>query len=176
MKKAMINYIKRDKFDIFYPPEYAIRPLMQYVLDLKQYGMKTVWECCDSGNSKITKVLKENYFNVISTDIQTGYNFFDYGPDDYDIIITNPPYSLKTEFLKRCYELGKPFALLLPLTALEGIERNKLFKKYGIEVLVFDKRVEFMNDTNTGAWFNSSWFCHKVLTEPLMFHELTKIL
>ena len=82
MKKAMINYMKNEKLDNLYTPEYAVKPLMEYILDLKQYNKNTVWECCDSGNSKITKVLKENYFDVINTDIQTGYNFFDYEPDE----------------------------------------------------------------------------------------------
>lgn len=175
MKKTMINYMKNEKFDNLYTPEYAVKPLLKYILDLKVRGAKTIWECCDPGNSNITKVFKENYYNVISSDIQTGYNFFDYEPENYDIIITNPPYSLKTEFLKRCYELGKPFALLLPITALEGIERGKLFKKYGIELLLFDKRVEFMTDSGkNGCWFNTSWFCHKVLPQQLIFEKLIK--
>ena len=41
-------------------------------------------------------------------------------PVQFDCIITNPPFSLKQEFLQRCYELGKPFALLLPLTTFES--------------------------------------------------------
>jgi hypothetical protein len=172
MKKAMIDYIQKKKQDNYYTPEYAIIPLLKYINKLKYAD---IWECCDPGNSKITKVLKENGFGVVSTDIQTGYNFFKYEPKDYDIIITNPPYSLKTAFLKRCYELGKPFALLLPLTALEGIERSKLYRKYGIELLIFDKRIEFMNNKGkNGCWFNTSWFCHRVLPERLIFHELIK--
>lgn len=34
---------------------------------------------------------------------------------DYDFIITNPPFSLKKEFLLKCIDIGKPFALLLPM-------------------------------------------------------------
>jgi len=45
----------------------------------------------------------------------------------YDCIITNPPYSIKDRFLTRCYELKKPFALLMPLTALEGKYRQQLY-------------------------------------------------
>ena len=35
------------------------------------------------------------------------------------------------------------FALLLPLTALEGVERSKMFNDNGIEVMVLDKRIDF---------------------------------
>ena len=62
------------------------------------------------------------------------------------MIITNPPYSLKDDFLKKCYEYKKPFCLLLPITSLEGTERGNMFRENGIEVIVFDKRIEFLKD------------------------------
>lgn len=90
-------------------------------------------------------------------------------PDfDFDVIITNPPYSLKNEFLKKCYEYNKPFALLLPLTALEGKERGKLYKNKGIEIIVLNKRINFMKEKNN-VWFNTSWFCHEICKELLNF-------
>ena len=78
------------------------------------------------------------------------------------MIITNPPYSLKDEFLKKCYEYNKPFCLLLPITALEGKTRGELFREKDIQVIVFDGRVEYLNNKK-GNWFNTSWFCWKVL-------------
>lgn len=106
MKKAMINYIKSPKFDDIYTPSYAIEPLLEYI----PKGI-TVWECCDFGKSEITRLLKEHGCNVISTDKEE--NFFEYKPTEhFDMIITNPPYSLKDDFIAKCYEWGKPFALL----------------------------------------------------------------
>lgn len=87
--------------------------------------------------------------------------------------ITNPPYSLKDEFLKKCYEYKKPFALLLPITTLEGVTRNRLFKKYGIELLVFDKRINYMSNKKS-CWFNTSWFCWHLLPHQLIFERLVK--
>ena len=49
------------------------------------------------------------------------------------MIITNPPYSLKDEFIKKCYEWKKPFCLLLPITALEGKVRGKCLEKMVLE-------------------------------------------
>lgn len=174
MKQAMINYIKNEKFDNIYTPEYAIKPLLKYIPN-----NITVWECCDFGGSKITKVLKEYGCNVISTDKEE--NFLTYEPEThFDMIITNLPYSLKDEFLKRCYEWNKPFALLLPITALEGIKRGKMFRENGIELMVFDKRINFMENmfddykSKSGNWFNTSWFCHDVLSERLIFEELRR--
>ena len=165
MKKAMINYMQTEKNDELYTPEYAVKPLLKYLDKDKIY-----WECTDFGESNITKVLRENGFKVINTN-KAQINFLTDEPLDCDIIITNPPYTLKDEFIKRCYELNKPFLLLLPITALEGIERGKMYRKYGIELLVFDRRNEFMGKS---CYFNTSWFCYNILPEKLIFEELKK--
>lgn len=166
MKKAMIDYMKNEKNDELYTPEYAIKPLLKYLPK-----NKIIWECTDFGSSNITKVLKESGFNVISTH-KKDFDFLKDIPDfEFDIIITNPPYSLKDEFLRKCYEYKKPFCLLLPITSLEGIGRGKLYQKYGINVLVFDRRCEFMNKS---CYFNTSWFCWKILPKQLIFEELIK--
>lgn len=170
MKKAMIDYMKNVKNDELYTPEYAIKPLLKYLPK-----NKIIWECTDYGSSNITKVLRNNGYKVVNTNkaeidfIQDNVDF------KFDMIITNPPYSLKDEFIKRCYEYGKPFCLLLPITSLEGIERGKMFRKHGIELLVFDRRCNFIYDNaKKSNWFNTSWFCYKVLPKQLMFEELQK--
>lgn len=161
MKKAMINYMKNVVYDDIFTPDYAVFPLLKYL----PKNIK-IWECCDFGSSRITHVLKENGYEVISTDIKTGFNFLEDTPDfDFDMIITNPPYSLKNEFLNKCYSYNKPFALLLPLTTLEGVERNKMFNEKGISLIVLDKRINFLNyedKKKSGCWFNSSWFIHGI--------------
>ena len=169
MKKALINYIQNPKFDELYTPKYAIEPLIKYLPKTRV----TIWECTDYGESNITKVLREHGYNVITTH-KNNFNFLTDTPNFYfDIIVTNPPYSLKDEFLKKCYDYGKPFALLLPITALEGITRGRMFRERGVELLVFDKRCDFL-DNKKSNWFNTSWFCYKVLPKQLIFEELKK--
>ena len=168
MKKAMITYIQRPKCDELYTPSEAIYPLLPYLPRNKIY-----WECTDFGGSNITMVLRENGFKVVSTGkLKDNFDFLKDTPNfEFDIIITNPPYSLKKAFLKKCYEYNKPFALLLPIHTLEGVERGKLFRRYGIQVLVLDRRIQFMKHKNN-AWFNVSWFCWKLLPESLIFTEV----
>lgn len=164
MKKALIDYIKRGPNDEIYTPDYAVLPLLKYLPK-----NKIVWECSDFGESNITKVLKENGYKVISTH-KKEFNFLTDTPDfDFDLIITNPPYSLKNEFIKRCYELKKPFALLLPITALEGVERGGLFNKHGISVIVLDQRVNFLKGKS--CWFNTSWFVHNIIMNNILIFE-----
>lgn len=168
MKKALINYIQNPKYDELYTPQYALKPLLKYLpKDL------TIWEPTDYGKSNITKVLKENGYKVISTHLDN-FNFLTDIPNfDFDCIVTNPPYSLKDEFLQKCYEYDKPFALLLPITALEGTRRGRLFREYGIALIVLDQRIDFMNNKKS-CWFNTSWFCWKLLSKQLNFEKLKK--
>ena len=149
-----------EKFDDLYTPVEAVTPLLGYLPEVMDHEI-TAWECCDSGSSNITNVLKEHGYKVLSTDIKTGFDFLNETMSEdvlatIDFIITNPPYSLKDEFIRKCYEYQKPFALLLPLTALEGIERGKMFNEYGISVVVLDKRIDFTGKKS--CWFNTSWF------------------
>ena len=166
MKQAMIDYMQKEKNDELYTPREAIEPILKYLDKDKIY-----WECTDFGDSNIRKVLVENGFKVIATRKEE----FDFLKDDplfkFDVIITNPPYSIKDKFIKRCYELDKPFMLLLPLTALEGKERNELYKKYGIEIIVLNKRINFMKNKNN-VWFNTSWFCRGIADKQLNFEEV----
>ena len=122
--------MKNISSDDFQTPAFALSPLLPY-LDKN----KVIWECA-SGNGNLANALKNLGYKVVATDISEGKDFLSYAPDYYDIILTNPPYSLKNEFLARAYSLGKSFALLLPLTFLETQFRQNLFKRYGIEILL----------------------------------------
>mgnify|MGYP005839469041 CR=1 FL=1 len=145
--------------DDFQTPEEAIDILVPYLK--KDWS---IWECaCGKGN--LCKGLNNNGFNVVATDIIQGIDFLEHSfAEDkifnFDCIITNPPYSLKEDFLKRCYEIGKPFALLLPLTALESEKRQKLFRKYGLQLIIPNKRYNFQTPSGkgSGSWFCSCWY------------------
>ena len=111
------------------------------------------------------------------SDILTGVDFLTSKMEPFDCIVTNPPFSLKDRFLERCYDLGKPFALLLPLTALEGKDRQSLYKKYGIQLIIPDSRINFYtpDGKNSGSWFLSAWYTWKMnLPHDINFVDMTK--
>jgi|GEM_PF-1811276 len=146
--------LKQGSPNDFQTPPEALKPLLPFL----KKGMK-IWECA-SGKGNLTKELKKLGFDVVSTDIINGKDFLKYEPNDYDVIITNPPFSLKQEFLERAYQLKKPFAFLLPLTTFESKKRQDLFDENGIEVIMVDKRINFEtpNGKGDGSWFATAWF------------------
>jgi hypothetical protein len=163
MKQALKQHKIQDEYET--PPE-AVLPLVKY---LKAKGFLDIWEPCDpKGTSAITKVLKKNLFHVTYTGLPKVDFLYEYTKND--CIITNPPYSKKDDFLNRAFLTEKPFAFLLPITAWEGIKRNALYKKYGLEVMVFDRRVQFVKGKSN--WFATAWFCRGVLPEKLVFETL----
>jgi len=150
--------------DDFQTPPYAIKPLLPYL-----HKEWVIWEpACGKGN--LVKALENEGFKVIGTDISQGYDFLKWKPEKFDCIVTNPPYSLRYEFIKRCYELGKPWAMLMTLTTLEG-KRQELFRKYGIELLLLNKRINFETPSGkgSGSWFPVAWFCWKLLPRDIVF-------
>jgi hypothetical protein len=167
-KQPMIDMMQNGTSDIIYTPKKAVRPLLELILPYCYAGDMTIWECADPGESKITEAFKEEGFNVISTDIVTGYDFLEYEPEEeYNMIVTNPPYSIKDAFINRCFKLKKPFALLLPLTALEGVRRGKMWSSYGVSLLVLDRRLDFTG--KKANWFNTSWFIGNFFVDNRLF-------
>ena len=141
----------------------------------------TIWESA-WGKGELGEYMIKDGFEVVGTPLSIkatkncgDWDFFKDKPIQWDCIITNPPYSLKYEFLKRCFELETPFALLMPLTALEGKRRGELFRKYGIQLIIPNKRINFRTPSGkgSGAWFQVAWFCWKLnLPNQLNFIEL----
>lgn len=152
------NLKKHPESDECYTPEGTVKYLLEFIPSY----VKTIWCPCDTAESNIVKELKSFGYDVIHTHRQDGFDFLTYQPIPpcYDMIITNPPFSKKTQFLFRAYELQKPFIFYLPLTALEGRNRGILFDNYGINVAILNTRLNFTN--GKGAWFNTSFFIGNV--------------
>lgn len=156
--------------DEIYTPEYALNPLLPFI----KKNIK-IWECA-WGEGHLATHLRTLGYSVFGTQGDFLNKGFASCYGDADIIITNPPYSKKDEFLKRAYELGKPFAFLMPLTALEGIKRGALFKKYGLQLIIPNRRINFITPNGgSSSWFATAWFTWGLnLPKDIMFVELNR--
>jgi hypothetical protein len=159
--KAKVDYSKNGPNDEYYTPVEAVEMIIPYI----PKHVRTIWECTAIKESRIVEVLRSHGYEVITSHIKEGKDYLEYVPmEPYDLTVTNPPYSLKHEFLKRGFELKKPFMFLLPITTLEGAKRHRLFREYGIQLIIPDRRFSFKPD-GSGAWFQTSWFTHGLKLE-----------
>lgn len=162
---------KTDKAsDEVYTPDYAVIPIIKYI-----QPNSVVWCPFDTEESEYVNKIREAGFEVIFSHIDDGKNFFDYEPENYDVIISNPPFSIKDDVLKRLNEFNKPFAILLPLPALQGQKRFDYIKN--CQALIFDKRINFYRDHKTkeiqkGISFASIYVCKNFLPKDLIFEKI----
>ena len=138
-----------EESDECYTPNDQVFPLLKYLDKDSSY-----YEATSGKSSNILSGFRKHGYNIVSSDDR---DFFDCTRSDiYDGVITNPPYSKKDKFLERCYELGKPFALLLPVTSFQGSKRGKMFMEKGMSALVYNNRIDF---TGKGSpTFGNAWF------------------
>lgn len=156
MSEKKLKMQRQGSSNDFQTPAYALKPLYPY---LKRDWI--IWECA-AGNGNLVRGLSNRGYRVVGSDILTGRNFLEWEPESYDCIVTNPPFSLKQKFLERAYWLSKPFAFLLPLTTFETRKRQFLFKHFGVEVILFDRRIDFETPSgvSSSAWFATAWFTY----------------
>lgn len=161
------GYKKFLSSDEQYTPRYAVLPIIKHL----PKG-KTIWCPFDTEHSEFVIALKEAGFRVLYSHIGIGQDFFVYEPLEWDIIVSNPPFSIKQKILERCLSLGKPFALLMGNLWLNSSAPYRLFKEKEMQILLFDKRIQFTE--KNGGYFGSSYFCHMVLPKQIVFEGLEK--
>lgn len=154
-----VNIYVPQGMDACQTPAYAIDPLIPHLM---QFDI--IWEPAAGEHMIVDAFFDVAYkrFKVEASDLIEGNNFFDYEPEKWDCIVTNPPYSIKYQWLERCYQLEKPFALLLPVETLGASTAQQLFEKHGVQVMLLNKRVNFKMPNKgwnaSGAQFSTAWF------------------
>lgn len=161
--------------DEFYTPYYAIIPILKY---LKPNS--TIWCPFDTDRSNYVKLFKVNGYNVINTHLEMGIDFFNCEVPQCDYIISNPPYSLKTEVFERLFSIGKPFAMLVGIVGLfESKKRFSMFRDNDFEIMYFDKRISYFQSyddqkPSLNPPFSSVYLCNGILPKQIIFEELNK--
>ena len=163
------------KKDEYYTPQYAIEPILKYV----PAGAK-VWCPFDTEESLFVKMLRTNGCEVVATHIWNQEDFFELDVE-CDYIISNPPYSLKTEVFERLFALGKPFAMLVGVVGLfESQKRFSMFRDNKFEIMYLNKRVSFFEDYDDqqpalNPPFSSVYLASNMLPDRIVFEEIDKL-
>lgn len=161
---AQSNYTNSDEH---YTKREAIVPLIKHLPKDKIYWLPT-----DTEQSNFVKVFSENLLQVTHSHISTGQDFFNYEPKEWDILITNPPFTNKKAFVERAISFNKPFALLLPLTWLNDTAPFRLFKDIGLQLLIFDRRTEFINARANRISFKCGYYARDLFKRDIIFECL----
>jgi len=170
---------KTGNYDLCQTPPYALEPLIR---PMKVAKFHRVWEPA-AGEGLLVGELINKGFDVTQSDILDGkeFDFFKYVPSSaWDCIVTNPPYSMKYDWIKRCYFLGKPWAMLMPVETLGAAAAQFQFDTFGIQVIFVSPRIDFkMPDagwSGKGAQFPTAWFCWGFdLPKDISFARLNKV-
>jgi len=156
--------------DECYTPYYGVTPILKYIpKDAK------VWCPFDTKESEFVKQIGAQNL-VISTHISTGQDFLTYTPDfEWDVIVSNPPFSNKRKFFERALSFEKPFALIMTNTWLNDSAPKQLFKDKDLQLLMFDKRMKFHSPDgrpNDKITFSSSYYCWNFLPKQIIMEQL----
>ena len=167
------NVYEPQGYDACQTPPYALEPLLPYIRN-----DMTIWESAAGEGSLVEAFYDAGIKRVLISDMLSGENFLEYEPGErWDCIITNPPYSLKYDFLARCYELGTPFALLVPVEIIGSGKAQALMQQYGFEIMLLSRRVDFKMPnagwSGSGSPFPTLWLCWQLLPAPIMFGDIS---
>lgn len=164
------NYIKsKGGNDECYTHRYAVEPLLEF---LPKFKNKIIWCPFDKASSEFVKVFSKNGYNVIHSHIETGQDFFQYEPEKWDVIISNPPFTSKTKIFQRVINFNKPFCLLNTVLWLNDATPTRLFRNYELQMLMFIDRMEFKNQRQDKQInFKSIYYCHDFLDKQIEIRD-----
>lgn len=166
MKELLYPIGKNDEC---YTPDYGVKPILEFI----PKG-KTIWCPFDTEESEfVMQISKIN--NVKHSHISNQQDFFTYEPDNWDIIISNPPFTNKRLYFERALSFNKPFALIMSNTWLNDAAPKQLFKEKDLQLLMFVQRMRFNSPDgreNNKITFSSSYYCWNFLPKQIIMKEL----
>ena len=161
----------KGKTDEWYTPASAVEPIIKYIT---QHSV--VWCPFDTEESNFVKLLRQRGFQVISSHIDEGQDFFTYEPKQWDIIVSNPPYSIRNEILAKAISFNKPFALLMNTNGLfDSKIRFDMFKAINFSLYYLRGRVNYMKEygllEKSSPPFQSAYICRGLSNDKIIFQD-----
>ncbi len=151
-------------------PRYGVLPIIKYLPK-----DKIIWCPFDKEDSEFVKVLTEQGYKVVYSHIENGQDFYTYEPDQWDILVSNPPFTNKRLIFERALSFGKPFALIMSNTWLNDSAPKQVFKDKQLQLLMFEERMKFSNNgvVQNKITFSSSYFCYNLLPKDIVMDRLS---
>jgi len=155
--------------DEYYTPEYAVLPLLEFAEPFKN---KVIWMPFDTEESEFVKVFSEFGYKIVYSHIKTGQDFYEYEPTEWDLIISNPPFSNKRKIFERANSFNKPYCLLMTLAWLNDSAPKQLWAERDLQLLMFDRRIKYKNAEVDKINFSSAYYCYNFLPKQIIMRSL----
>ena len=162
--------------DEYYTPSILVNMIVPYLRKweiefVNKNGYRPlIWLPFDTEESQYYKILKKEGFQVVRSHLNDDKDFFHYQPEQFDIIVSNPPFSRKLETMERIvFDLKRPFVLLMNMMCINYQNIGNFFQFVGkdIQFIIPDKKVSF--DGNTSS-FCSGYVCYDFIDHTEFTH------
>jgi len=146
------------KHDDYMSPKYAWENIQQYI------PKKKIWEAF-YGDGSSGNYLQELGFDVIHEE----RDFFTEPPDDWDLIVSNPPFSKAREVMQKLLEYDKPFIIIMPSSKINTIY-FRAWKDKQLQIIIPRKRIHFLKFVDgkpveglkSACNFDCFYYCYKI--------------
>lgn len=185
MNSSAVLYSK-GRNDECWTPAYGVRPILKFIPK-----DAVAWCPFDTGQSEFVKQIGlTNQVTWSHLSYGEDEDFFKYEPADWDVMVSNPPFTGKRKIFERALSFGKPFALLMNLAWLNDAAPVQIWSEAGreLQLMLFDKRIEFLRPPmpiqpeliespaiRTGKkqiTFSSGYFCADFLPRQIVTESL----
>ena len=132
----MINYLTGNiKSDEWYTP----LEVVEFIKNNIDIGNKKVICPFDSEHSNFVKAFPDSIHNIRDF-MKKEY--------EYDVCITNLPFSLRDKVIRRCLDYGKDVILIFPENAIFSVTFYNLVKEYDFKYKIYSpkKRIYFIDE------------------------------
>eukprot|EP01035_Chromulina_nebulosa_P029308 gene29308-38834_t len=152
---------KVDEKELYETPIEVIDAIKENVLQLfpPPHEKWILFEpCC--GNGRISNYFRNLGYTVIERDLYTTEEKHDYLIEDapfYDCLITNPPFHLKAEFIKKAMGSEKPWIMLLP-TESTSIKKTNMYFNNDMAIQILSPPPKFDYHGKKVAIKSCAWF------------------
>lgn len=164
--------VSKDYSDLYNTPDEAIAALVEVCGHKISNPRLKLFEPCN-GKGKVSSALASYGIQMTTNELFSEHGVSDYNEDflnpnknvaskwDFDIIITNPPYKLATEFVLEGFKYAKEQYHLLRVNFLEGQARyDKLLSKGHLKnVYIFTKRISCSKGVDEEPQANAVCYC-----------------
>ena len=162
---ACLPLKQKDKVDDGYnTPHHCFEDIIDFIPNREKLVVYEPFILNNNYSTSKASLLSLSFKKVIG---ETTYDFFEmYNKLDYDIIISNPPFSIKQKIFKIIKEINKPFILIVPVSIITKKYFMDNFKD-DFQIIIPKKRIQFIKDSVQlkRCWFDCCFIAYKMNLE-----------